>query len=109
MRTQALFTGVGFGLSWNIKVHLKLKIPTHHYLLYSRVGWPALSSRRVKHWYLFIYKVVLSLLPSYLQQKGIKNYGLRSQDYYLLSIPKVHSKTMTCAKIMISYQLRICY
>ncbi len=71
------------------------KVLTHHCLLFSRVGWLALSSRRRKHWCLFIYKVILGLLPSYLQQnifqKGIKNYGLRSQDYYLLSIPKVHT------------------
>ncbi len=69
------------------------KALTHHCLLYSRVGWSELSSRRLKHWYLFIYKVILGLLPSYLQQnifqKGVKNYGLRSKDYYLLSIPKV--------------------
>ncbi len=57
------------------------------------VGWPALSSRSLEHCDLFIYKVILGFLPSYLQQnifqKGVKNYGLRSQDYYLLSIPKV--------------------
>ncbi len=67
----------------------------HHCLLYSQLGWPALSSRRLKHWYLFIYKIILGLLPSYLQknifQKGVKNYGLRSQDYYHLSIPKVRT------------------
>ncbi len=74
---------------------VKVSKLTHHCLLYSRVGWPALSSHRLKHWYLFIYKVILGLLPSYLQQnifqKGVKNYGLRSQDYYLLSIHKVRT------------------
>ncbi len=71
------------------------KALTHHCFLYSQVGWPASSSRRLKHWYVFIYKVILALLPSYLQQnifqKGVNNYGLRSQDYYLLSIPKVRN------------------
>ncbi len=83
----------GFSVSWSFKVHHNSKALTHHCFLYSRFGWPALSSRRLKHWYLFIYKVILGLLPSYLQQnifqKGVKNYGLHSQDYYLLSIPKV--------------------
>ncbi len=72
-----------------------LKVLTHHCFLYSRVGGPALSSYRLKHWYLFIYKVIVGLLPSYLQQiifqKGVNNYGLCSQDYYLLSIPKVRT------------------
>ncbi len=49
----------------------------------------------LKHWYLFIYKVILGLLQSYLQQnifqKCIKNYGLCSQDYYVLSIAKVRT------------------
>ncbi len=40
------------------------KALTHHCLLHSQVGWPALSSRRLKHWYLFIYKVILGLFPS---------------------------------------------
>ncbi len=69
------------------------KALTHHCFLYSRVGWSALSYHRLKHWYVFIYKVILGLLPSYLQQnifqKGVKNYGLRSLD--LLSIPKVRT------------------
>ncbi len=42
----------------------------------------------------YLYIVILGLRP-YLQQnsfqKGIKNYGLHSQDYYLLSIPKVRT------------------
>jgi len=43
------------------------------------------------HWYLIIYKAILGLLPSYLccfmQQKIIKNYSLRSQNFYTLSVP----------------------
>jgi len=30
------------------------KALTHHYLLYSWVGWPVLSIYRLKHWYIFI-------------------------------------------------------
>ena len=31
------------------------KALTHHCELYSRVGWPALATRRLCHWYSFIY------------------------------------------------------
>ncbi len=33
--------------------------------------------------------VVISYLQQNIFQKGVNNYGLRSQDYYLSSIPKV--------------------
>ena len=38
----------------------------HHCELYSRVGWSALATRRLSHWYTFIYKALLGLLPSYI-------------------------------------------
>lgn len=64
------------------------KSSTHHCTLYHRVGWPSLYTRRKMHWYLIIYKAILGLLPSYLcclmQQKIIKNYFLRSQNFYTL-------------------------
>lgn len=42
------------------------KALTHHCELYSRVGWPPLATRRLLHWYTFIYKAILGLLPYYL-------------------------------------------
>lgn len=69
---------------------------THHCELYTRVGWPALENRRLSHWYMFIYKGILRLLPSYLceyiQPKGAGLYSLRSQDSLLLSVPSVRTE-----------------
>lgn len=39
---------------------------THHCTLYTKVGWLSLSARRLLHWYIFIYKAIIGLLPSYL-------------------------------------------
>jgi len=48
------------------------------------------------HWYLIIYKAILGLLASYLccfmQQKIIKNYSLRSQNFYTLSVTFVQTE-----------------
>lgn len=53
-------------------------------------------TRRLKHWHILVYKVILGLPPSYLQtyitQKSTGTYGLRSQDLYLLSVPKVRTE-----------------
>ena len=40
------------------------KALTHH-CEYCRVGWPALTTRRLCHWYTFIYKAIIGLLPIY--------------------------------------------
>ena len=42
---------------------LKCKTFTHHCTLYTRVGWPSLVTHRLRHWYTFIYKAILGLLP----------------------------------------------
>ncbi len=72
------------------------KVLTHHCDLYERVGWPSLSMRRLQHWYIFIYKAILGLLPSYLltyiSVNNIGTYNLRSQDLFLLSVPKVRTE-----------------
>lgn len=36
----------------------------HHCVLYIYTGWSTLSIRRLNHWLVFIYKVVVGLLPS---------------------------------------------
>ncbi len=41
---------------------------THHCELYSLLNWTSLHTRRETHWYIFIYKVLLGLLPEYLQK-----------------------------------------
>ena len=72
-----------------------LKTHTHHCLLYSRVEWFSLSIRRWMHWHLFIYKAVLGLLPPYLTAyilpRSAGTYHLRSQDLFLLSVPKART------------------
>ena len=63
----------------------------HNCELYSRVGWPTLSTRRLGHWCTFIYKAILGLLPSYIcnliTQKSIGSYSLRSNNQMLLLVP----------------------
>jgi hypothetical protein len=71
---------------------LNYKTLTHHYTLYTRVGWPSLVTRRLSHWYTFIYKAIWGLLPFYLcifivQKCG--GYSLRSLDFILLTVPNV--------------------
>ena len=56
------------------------KALTHHCELHSRVGWPALTTRRLCHWYTFIYKVILGLVPLSLcvlmKHKSVGPYSL---------------------------------
>lgn len=72
------------------------KALTHHCELYARVGWSALTTRRWNHWMTVIYKAILGLLPPYLQtyitQKRIGSYNLRSQELFLLSVPKARTE-----------------
>lgn len=67
---------------------------THHCELYSRVGWSALATLRMCHWYTFIYKAILGLLPRYLWifiVQKVGQYFLRSQDLFLLNVPFAHT------------------
>ncbi|CDQ73488.1 unnamed protein product [Oncorhynchus mykiss] len=71
---------------------LNCKTLMHHCTLYTRVGWPSLVTRRLSHWYTFIYKAILGLLPFYLcifivQKCG--GYSLHSLDFNLL-MPKLN-------------------
>lgn len=64
---------------------------THHCELYARVKWSSLTTRRLTHWYTFIYKAILGLLPPYICSlitvRNIESYGLRSKGHLLLSVP----------------------
>ena len=64
---------------------------THHCILYEKVGWLSLSARRLHHWYIFVYKALIGLLPSYLcihlTFKSNSTYSLRSQDFLTTSVP----------------------
>ena len=68
---------------------------THHCSLYARVGWSALATRRLYHWHVFVYKAILGLLPAYLgrciSQKSTGSQNLRSQDLFLLTVPRVRT------------------
>ena len=68
---------------------------THHCTLYTRVGWPSLVTRRLIHWYTFIYIAILGLLPFYLgifiAQKCGGN-SLRLLDFILLTVPNVRTE-----------------
>lgn len=72
------------------------KTLTHHCSLYAQVGWFALSTRRLHHWHILIYKTILGVLPSYLQKyvirKSTGTYQLRSEDLFLLTVPKVRTE-----------------
>lgn len=70
---------------------------THHCELNSQVGWPALATYRLTHWYTFVYKAVLALLPLYLSnfilQRSTRKYSLHSQDFLMLSVLNTQTKT----------------
>lgn len=79
---------------------------THDCSLYAQVGWSVLSTRRLNHWHTLIYKVVLGLLPSYLQictqEKSTGRYCLCSQDFIIclsgLNWEKGHLWCSLCLK-----------
>lgn len=59
------------------------------------VGWPSLANRRYIHWCIFIYKVILGLLPPYLctlQAKGNALTCCRKNGNWLTYIPYMASK-----------------
>lgn len=62
-------------------------------LIIARVRWPSVFVHRLNHWYTFLYKAVLGLLPSYLCscviRKAVGSYNLHSRDLCLLSLPHV--------------------
>ena len=68
---------------------------THHCTLYSLTDWSSLSMRRTTHWYLFIYKSIIGLLPSYLSTyltRKQSDHSLRSLDYITFAIPSVRTE-----------------
>ena len=68
---------------------------THHCTLYTLVNWSSLSMRRTIHWYIFIYKSIIGLLPPYLTSYLSRNqssYSLRSRDIITFSIPSVRTE-----------------
>ena len=68
---------------------------THHCLLYENVGWPSLSSRRMKHWYLFCYKALLGTLPTYISSKFVlvrNGLNLRSNTWLRCVVPSSSSE-----------------
>ena len=63
---------------------------THHCMLYSKVGWPSLSTRRNHRWYLFIHKAISGKLPPYISSLLKWNVGTqltRSSSWLTLDVP----------------------
>lgn len=63
---------------------------THHCDLYKLVGWPSLHTRRLHHWFLFIYKTILGKAPLYLSSlfhAAHNTYHTRSSNLIKFSIP----------------------
>ena len=68
---------------------------THHCILYNKVGWPSLATRRDQHWFLFIYKALIGSLPTYLNsllEWNTIRYSTRSQDYLMLKPPFAYTE-----------------
>ncbi len=69
---------------------------THHCTLYAKVGWLSLSARRLLHWYTFIYKAIIGLLPSYLCTyltfTSNPSYRLHSLDFLTASVPRTRTE-----------------
>ena len=71
------------------------KYDTHHCILYDKVGWSSLSSRRDYHWFLFIFKTIIGKLPPYLSSlltQSIGTYQTRSNDQFVFKIPRVRTE-----------------
>lgn len=67
---------------------------THHCNLYSLVNWPSLHSRRLLHWYHFIYKTIIGKTPHYLSSVLTiltNTRNLRSSDFITMVIPRVRT------------------
>ena len=63
---------------------------THHCILYNKVGWPSLATRRDQHWFIFVYKALIGSSPPYLHsllQWKTGSYNTRSQAYLMLETP----------------------
>ena len=74
---------------------LNCKPLTHHCTLYSNVNLPSLSTRQLRHLYIFIYKAVMGRLPVYISDLlsfKQSSYGLRSQDIVLLNVPQARTE-----------------
>ncbi len=74
-----------------------LKTLTHHYELYAQVGWSALYIRWLKHWHVlfinlssWVYFPHIFILTSV--KKSVCIYSLRSQGFFLLSVPVVRTE-----------------
>ena len=68
---------------------------THHCTLYSLVGWSSLTSRRLFHWYMLIYKAILGKLPSYIGSKFVpvqNSHNLRSSAWLRYVTPSIKSE-----------------
>ena len=67
---------------------------THRCILYNKIGWPSLATRRDQHWFIFIFKALIGRLPPYLNsmlQWKATGYHTRSQNYLMLEVP--HAST----------------
>lgn len=76
---------------------------THHCILYNMVNWPSLKSCRMRHWHIFIYKVILGILSSYICLKFVRTqstYQLRSSDVLLFKVPRMRTEA---GKRVLSY------
>lgn len=68
---------------------------THHCILSKNAGWSSLSDRRMKHWYMFIFKALTGKQPPYfssLLEWRSGSYSTRSSGLMFLKDPFVHSE-----------------
>ena len=68
---------------------------TPRIILYERVGWPSLESRRLEHWYSFLCKAILGEMPLYLcsllTPKVTDRRNLRSDGQIMYVIPRTRT------------------
>lgn len=64
------------------------KTLTHHCTIHSLVNWPSLFTRRLFHWYIFIYKSVIGLLPVYLTSLK-RETTASTQKFNKFTVPSV--------------------
>ena len=84
-----------YSLPWCTTLYLSAKSHTHPCSLYESTGFSFLSLRRLTHWYIFIYKGIISKLPSYLSDllsQMHSSYSFRSNNFIRLDTPRTLTK-----------------
>jgi len=77
-----------------IRFATNIPFSTHHCKLYTLIGWPSLHIRRQRHWFYFIYKIILGIGATYLKNLisvTCPSRNLRSSRFISLTTTNVRT------------------